>query len=58
MTGAHPRQVLANGGSNEMRTAEEVEAFRAKTTAHGVLVARAAMWNPSIFRSLLWLAWS
>ncbi|XP_053555469.1 tRNA-dihydrouridine(20) synthase [NAD(P)+]-like [Bombina bombina] len=44
--------VIANGGSQEIiREYSDIEAFRSVTGASSVMVARAAMWNPSIFRS-------
>ncbi|KAM5138170.1 tRNA-dihydrouridine(20) synthase [NAD(P)+]-like [Mantella aurantiaca] len=43
--------VIANGGSQEIiREFADIEAFKSITTASSVMVARAAMWNPSIFR--------
>ncbi|KAM4017328.1 tRNA-dihydrouridine(20) synthase [NAD(P)+]-like isoform 2-T2 [Anomaloglossus baeobatrachus] len=43
--------VIANGGSQELiREFQDIEAFRSVTAASSVMVARAAMWNPSIFR--------
>ncbi|XP_040264921.1 tRNA-dihydrouridine(20) synthase [NAD(P)+]-like isoform X1 [Bufo bufo] len=43
--------VIANGGSQELvREFQDMEAFRSVTGASSVMVARAAMWNPSIFR--------
>ncbi|CAH8610106.1 unnamed protein product [Schistosoma margrebowiei] len=45
--------VLANGGSRDMiRNHEDIEYFRQLTSATGVVIARAAMWNPAIFKSL------
>ena len=41
--------VLANGGSGEIKSREDIEKFQEKTETAGVLVARAAMWNPSVF---------
>ncbi|CAH8586594.1 unnamed protein product [Dicrocoelium dendriticum] len=42
--------VIANGGSREtIRIFEDIEYFRQQTGASGVMVARAAMWNPAIF---------
>ncbi|KAA3680347.1 tRNA-dihydrouridine synthase 2 [Paragonimus westermani] len=44
--------VIANGGSRDtIRLYEDIEFFRQQTGAAGVMVARAAMWNPSIFLS-------
>ncbi|XP_075693599.1 tRNA-dihydrouridine(20) synthase [NAD(P)+]-like isoform X1 [Rhinoderma darwinii] len=43
--------VIANGGSQEIiREFQDIEAFRSVTAASSVMVARAAMWNPSVFR--------
>ncbi|XP_075433069.1 tRNA-dihydrouridine(20) synthase [NAD(P)+]-like isoform X2 [Ascaphus truei] len=43
--------VIANGGSQErIREFGDIAAFRRATGAASVMVARAAMWNPSIFR--------
>ncbi|CAH8582098.1 unnamed protein product [Schistosoma mattheei] len=45
--------VLANGGSRDIiRNHEDIEYFRQLTSATGVVIARAAMWNPAIFKSL------
>uniref|UniRef100_A0A4W3KFW1 Dihydrouridine synthase 2 n=1 Tax=Callorhinchus milii TaxID=7868 RepID=A0A4W3KFW1_CALMI len=43
--------VIANGGSQDhIREFNDLEKFRQTTNASSVMVARAAMWNPSIFR--------
>ncbi|MGH0125245.1 UNVERIFIED_CONTAM: hypothetical protein FKN15_051679 [Acipenser sinensis] len=43
--------VIANGGSQDcIKVHSDIEAFRAATGASAVMLARAAMWNPSIFR--------
>ncbi|XP_040184724.1 tRNA-dihydrouridine(20) synthase [NAD(P)+]-like isoform X2 [Rana temporaria] len=43
--------VIANGGSQEIiREFVDIEAFKSLTAASSVMLARAAMWNPSIFR--------
>ncbi|XP_069821997.1 tRNA-dihydrouridine(20) synthase [NAD(P)+]-like isoform X2 [Dendropsophus ebraccatus] len=43
--------VIANGGSQELiREFHDIEAFRSVTAASAVMIARAAMWNPSVFR--------
>ncbi|XP_053305544.1 tRNA-dihydrouridine(20) synthase [NAD(P)+]-like [Spea bombifrons] len=43
--------VIANGGSQEIiKEFEDIEKFRSVTGASSVMVARAAMWNPSVFR--------
>ena len=41
--------VLSNGGSNYFTDLKGIQKFQAETNTSGVLVARAAMWNPSIF---------
>ena len=41
--------VLANGGSNYFTDREGIEQFQKETNTNGVLVARAAQWNPSVF---------
>ncbi|XP_077313332.1 tRNA-dihydrouridine(20) synthase [NAD(P)+]-like isoform X3 [Lithobates pipiens] len=43
--------VIGNGGSQEIiREFVDIEAFKSLTAASSVMLARAAMWNPSIFR--------
>ncbi|KAH0619513.1 hypothetical protein JD844_000195, partial [Phrynosoma platyrhinos] len=43
--------VIANGGSYDyIKEYSDIEAFRKATDASSVMIARAAMWNPSIFR--------
>ncbi|XP_043841244.1 tRNA-dihydrouridine(20) synthase [NAD(P)+]-like isoform X2 [Dromiciops gliroides] len=43
--------VIANGGSHDhIKVYADLEAFRQVTSASSVMVGRAAMWNPSIFR--------
>nr|XP_023646160.1 tRNA-dihydrouridine(20) synthase [NAD(P)+]-like [Paramormyrops kingsleyae] len=43
--------VFANGGSLDLvKSHGDIEAFRESTKASSVMLARAAMWNPSIFR--------
>ncbi|XP_051548360.1 tRNA-dihydrouridine(20) synthase [NAD(P)+]-like isoform X2 [Myxocyprinus asiaticus] len=43
--------VIANGGSVDLvKTFDDIENFRVTTGASSVMLARAAMWNPSIFR--------
>ena len=40
-----------SGGSLDLvKSFEDVAAFRGATGAAGVMLARAAMWNPSVFR--------
>nr|XP_009429259.2 tRNA-dihydrouridine(20) synthase [NAD(P)+]-like isoform X4 [Pan troglodytes] len=42
--------VIANGGSHDhIQQYSDIEDFRQATAASSVMVARAAMWNPSIF---------
>uniref|UniRef100_A0A8B9L6S4 Dihydrouridine synthase 2 n=1 Tax=Astyanax mexicanus TaxID=7994 RepID=A0A8B9L6S4_ASTMX len=44
--------VIANGGSQDhVKTYQDIEKFREASGASSVMLARAAMWNPSIFRS-------
>ncbi|XP_038130179.1 tRNA-dihydrouridine(20) synthase [NAD(P)+]-like [Cyprinodon tularosa] len=44
--------VIANGGSLDLVKAHsDIEKFRKETGASSVMLARAAMWNPSVFRS-------
>uniref|UniRef100_A0A8C7JIN2 Dihydrouridine synthase 2 n=1 Tax=Oncorhynchus kisutch TaxID=8019 RepID=A0A8C7JIN2_ONCKI len=44
--------VIANGGSlDRVKAHADIEEFRKVTGASSVMVARAAMWNPSVFRS-------
>lgn len=43
--------VIANGGSLDLvKMFDDIEDFRVATGASSVMLARAAMWNPSIFR--------
>ncbi|XP_051917265.1 tRNA-dihydrouridine(20) synthase [NAD(P)+]-like [Hippocampus zosterae] len=44
--------VIANGGSLDLvKTHGDIRAFKEATGSTSVMLARAAMWNPSIFRS-------
>uniref|UniRef100_A0A674AWP9 Dihydrouridine synthase 2 n=1 Tax=Salmo trutta TaxID=8032 RepID=A0A674AWP9_SALTR len=44
--------VIANGGSlDRVKAHADIEEFRKATGASSVMIARAAMWNPSVFRS-------
>uniref|UniRef100_A0A8C6TWJ9 Dihydrouridine synthase 2 n=1 Tax=Neogobius melanostomus TaxID=47308 RepID=A0A8C6TWJ9_9GOBI len=44
--------VIANGGSlDPVKTYANIEEFRKASGASSVMLARAAMWNPSVFRS-------
>ncbi|XP_060933312.1 tRNA-dihydrouridine(20) synthase [NAD(P)+]-like [Limanda limanda] len=44
--------VIANGGSLDLvKTNADIEEFRRATGASSVMLARAAMWNPSVFAS-------
>uniref|UniRef100_A0A8C6M7P4 Dihydrouridine synthase 2 n=2 Tax=Nothobranchius furzeri TaxID=105023 RepID=A0A8C6M7P4_NOTFU len=52
VAGAVSIPVIANGGSLDLvRTHADVEEFRKATSASSVMLARAAMWNASVFRS-------
>ncbi|NWR70159.1 DUS2L synthase, partial [Centropus unirufus] len=43
--------VIANGGSHDfIKEYMDIETFQKATAASSVMIARAAMWNPSIFR--------
>lgn len=42
--------VIANGGSREISSHQDIEKFRQDTGASSVMIARAAMWNCSILR--------
>ncbi|CAL8092722.1 unnamed protein product [Orchesella dallaii] len=42
--------VIANGGSKEVTKYEDIARFRDTTGCSSVMLARAAEWNPSIFR--------
>ncbi|XP_071613070.1 tRNA-dihydrouridine(20) synthase [NAD(P)+]-like isoform X3 [Heliangelus exortis] len=43
--------VIANGGSHDfIKEYKDIETFQKATAASSVMIARAAMWNPSIFR--------
>lgn len=41
--------IIANGGSSEMNSYDDIKKFRDDTGATSVMIARAAQWNPSIF---------
>ena len=41
--------VLANGGSNTITDFKTYQEFQERTKTQGVLIARAAMWNPTCF---------
>lgn len=41
--------VIANGGSNEVKTYEDLEKFRQDCGVTSVMLGRQAMWNASIF---------
>lgn len=45
--------LIANGESNNIKTFHDIKEFQAKTKASSVMVARAAMKDPAIFRSSL-----
>lgn len=42
--------VIANGGSNDIHSYEDIEKFRTECGATSVMIARAAQKNVSIFR--------
>jgi tRNA-dihydrouridine synthase 2 len=42
--------VIANGGSNNIKSYSDIVKFREKTGASSVMIARSAMKNPSIFK--------
>lgn len=43
--------IIANGGSNLIKTYSDVDKFRERTHASSVMLARCAMRNPSIFKT-------
>lgn len=43
--------VIANGGSNDIKTYDDIIRFRDRTKASSVMVGRAPMRNPSVFNS-------
>lgn len=43
--------MIANGGSNNIKSYSDILKFKDKTNASSVMIARSAMKNPSIFRS-------
>eukprot|EP00117_Sycon_ciliatum_P007462 scpid59608/ scgid5724/ tRNA-dihydrouridine(20) synthase [NAD(P)+]-like; Up-regulated in lung cancer protein 8; tRNA-dihydrouridine synthase 2-like len=49
--------VIANGGSRQISRYDDIEKFRKATGAASVMVARAAMHNPSVFRKEGFLPW-
>lgn len=42
--------VIANGVSSLVKTFEDIQKYRLETGCSSVMLARAAQWNPSIFR--------
>ncbi|EDV29824.1 uncharacterized protein TRIADDRAFT_2009, partial [Trichoplax adhaerens] len=42
--------VIANGGSLEIKSFSDIEKFKQETNSSSVMIARAAQWDPSIFR--------
>ena len=42
--------VIANGGSNEIKSHQDIARFREECGASSVMLARVAMWNCSVFR--------
>ncbi|KAM9815483.1 tRNA-dihydrouridine(20) synthase [NAD(P)+]-like [Syngnathus typhle] len=52
VAGAVSVPVVANGGSLDLvKSYDDIRAFKEATGASSVMLARAAMWNPSVFRS-------
>ncbi|XP_037046073.1 tRNA-dihydrouridine(20) synthase [NAD(P)+]-like isoform X1 [Bradysia coprophila] len=43
--------VIANGGSNQIKTYDDIFKFKENSGTSSVMVARAAQWNPSIFQN-------
>ena len=42
--------VIANGVSSMVKTFGDIEKYRVETGCSSIMLARAAQWNPSIFR--------
>jgi len=42
--------VIANGGSKEIKKYEDIQKFKDNTKCSSVMLARAAQWDPSVFR--------
>jgi tRNA-dihydrouridine synthase 2 len=42
--------IIANGGSGDVATYEDIARFKSRTECTSVMLARCAQWNPSIFR--------
>ncbi|KAJ8303269.1 hypothetical protein KUTeg_019665 [Tegillarca granosa] len=42
--------IIANGGSREIKQYSDIETFRQQCGSSSVMLARAAEWNPSVFR--------
>lgn len=45
--------VISNGGSADIINYEDMDRFQEETGTDSVMVARAAQWNPSVFRCVL-----
>lgn len=42
--------VIANGGSNDIKSFKDIEKVCSLTGCESIMLARAAQWNPSVFR--------
>ena len=42
--------VIANGGSLKIKKYSDIASFKEETGCSSVMLARAAQWNPSVFR--------
>ncbi len=42
--------VICNGGSADIKNYQDMERYQQETGTDSVMVARAAQWNPSVFR--------
>lgn len=45
-----PIPIIANGGSLDIKSGNEIDEFKEAVGCHSVMVARAAQWNMSVFR--------
>ena len=45
--------VICNGGSGDIKSYQDMERYQEETGTDSVMVARAAQWNPSVFRFVL-----
>ena len=48
--------VICNGGSADIKNYQDMERYQEETGTDSVMVARAAQWNPSVFRFVTELA--